>query len=133
MLHVECYCIIYFANKFLLISLNVNYRPVRNNIKRWYNWLSNYCENGIIIKFHYPSSAKTSAVRNDNFNQLRRNIRLKRSRYSRDRIRKVSVEGSAKSAVKESPLVTRNVARNIWSLGESEVRNVSKIKTNNQY
>lgn len=65
------------------------------------------------MQFGYPSSARTSAARNDNFSQLRRKIRLKRSRYSRDRIRKASVEGSANSVVKESPLVTRNVARNI--------------------
>lgn len=61
----------------------------------------------------YPSSASTSAARNDSFSQLRRKIRFKRSRYSRDRSLKASVEGSASSAVKESPLVTRNVARNI--------------------
>lgn len=77
-------------------------------------------------KFTYPSRANISTARKEILSQLRRKIRLSRSRYSRARIRKASVEGSANSETKESPSITRNVAKKIWSPGGSDVRNVSE-------
>lgn len=77
-------------------------------------------------KYTYPSSASISTARKEILSQLRRKIRLSRSRYSRARIRKASVEGSANSETKESPSITRNVAKKIWSPGGSDVRNVSE-------
>ena len=86
-----------------------------------------------VTKISYPSRARTSEEMKESFRLLRRNMRFSLSRYSLDRILNDSVEESASSGVNESPFITRNAARNIWSPGGSETKNVSARNKNNIY